>query len=92
MGIVSLHSHLSLLKCCVSAAVTHVLSLHEIALDYIRIGHSRCVCQVELVMTCLPVTVRTVLLVNHVFLLISMHLYYVAILPYHSRYLYVDTE
>ncbi len=51
MGIVGLESHLSLLKCCVSAAVTHMLSLHGIALDCIRIGHSCCVCQVELVMT-----------------------------------------
>ncbi len=72
-GCLGLVSQSFLLWCCVSAAVTYVHSLYEIALDYIRIEHCCCFCQVELVTTCQPVTVRTVLLVDHIFLLILMH-------------------
>ena len=86
-------SSLDLLWCCVSAAVAYVHSLYEIALDYIIIEHSCCFCQVELVTTCQAVTIRTVLLVDHIFLLILMHLYYVLILlpVYRFTLLYVDT-
>ncbi len=73
-------SQLSLLWCFVSAAVTHVHSLHGLAPDYIRMEQSCCICQVELVMTSQSVTVRTAPLVDHIFLLMLVHLYYITIL------------
>ena len=73
----------------VSAAVTLVRSLNVTALDYIRIQQSCCVCQVELVM--MSQSVRIVPLVDHIFLLIIMHTYYITILLYVFIVLYVDT-
>ena len=66
-------SHLPLLWCFVSAAVTHVHSLPEIALDYIRIEQTCCICQVELVMMSQSVMVRIAPLVDHIFLLMLVH-------------------
>ena len=75
-------SHLPLLWCLVSAAVTHVHSLHEIALEFIRIEQSRCICQVELVMMLQSMTVRTVPFVDHIILTMLMHLYNITVLLY----------
>ena len=77
----------SLLWCFISAAVSHVHNLHGLHQN----GAVCCVCQIELVVTCLPVTVRTVLLLDHTFLLRLMHWYNSILLLYTFILLHVVT-